>query len=184
MQRDRHSEIFTDLAQDMARKLEGICNCGLSAKYIGDGRLHCNENRTGTVSLQARMISTESRDSISILSTLQQWVHTSPALVARGVQLTIMASCSVELAEFNSSLGCVQVPMVPQPTQQPTATQPTSPDLELGNENIEAKESSSIPIPAIAGAAGGILVVVIIIVILAVVVHKKRKSKGVFPFAG
>ena len=165
-------EILDDIFQDTARELEGVCRCSLSAEYIGDGRLHCDRNRTDAIVLRARMISTESRDSTSILSTLQQWARTSPTLVARGVQLRVRADCSVDLEEFDSSLGCVQIPTTPPSTERPTTPQPTP--QQPGPTDPEP--APSIPIPAIAGAIGVVLAVVII-VILAVLVCRKQMSK-------
>ena len=171
-------EILDDISQDTARELDGICRCSLSAKFIGDGRLHCDSNRTDAVVLQARMISTKTRDSSGILSTLQEWAHTSPTLVARGVQLMVRADCSVELEEFDSSVGCVQLPTTPPSTQAPmTPESPTTPTMtpqQPGPTN--PGQQSSIPIPAIAGAVGAVLAVVVI-VLLAVIVSRKLISK-------
>ena len=176
-------EILDDISQDTARELEDVCRCSLSAKFIGDGRLHCDSNRTDAVVLQARMISTETRDSSGILSTLQEWAHTSPTLVARGVQLMVRADCSVELEEFDSSVGCVQLPTAPPSTQTPmTPESPTTPQLVSqqsgpATEDMEAKASASVPIPAIAGAVSGVLVVVIIVILL-VLLYRRKRSKS------
>ena len=173
-------EILDDISQDTARELEGVCSCLLSAKYIGDGRLHCDRNRTDAIVLQARMISTESRDSTSILSTLQQWARTSPTLVARGVQLRVRADCSVDLEEFDSSLGCVQIPTTPPSTERPMTTQrPTTPPTtpqQPESTDTEGAKAAALPIPAIAGAVGGVIVAVIV-VILAVLLCRRQKAK-------
>ena len=165
--------------------VEDICKCTLSAEH---GILYCDRNRNDTIILHARIIITESRGNISLLSTLQQWVHRSPTLVARGVKLRVMAECSVYLAELNStsSIGCVRIPKASKTTQQPTAPQPT-PKLptnsESDNGDMESKKSTSAPIPAIAGTIVAI-VVVIIIVILAVLVCRKWRSKRTIRFTG
>ena len=96
-------DIVEDLARDFSRGIELTCRCSIPSDYIADGRLTCqNQN----LIYQGRIISTDDRDSTSLLADLQEWLSSFPVIIAQGEELKLVKNepePSIETAKQEDS---------------------------------------------------------------------------------
>lgn len=102
MQRTDSSEKTSDVVKQLVLQLTGSCECAITTKYIADGGVVCS-SEPGEVIFQGRIISTTTKNSIDLMTLLQEWVLGNPTVIIQGVQLKVESECSVQLETLGNT---------------------------------------------------------------------------------
>ena len=87
LQADQREKIVEDLARDISRGIEHICNCEFPIDYIAERQLLC---RNTSLVFSGRIISTNNSESTDLLADLEKWLSTDPTLTAKGEDLHLV----------------------------------------------------------------------------------------------
>ena len=173
------------LSDHMAPEVDKSCKCGLSAKYIGDSRLLCDDTSTGIVVLQARMISTDTTNSTDLLHFVSDWARQGPTVIVQGVRFTVNGHCSIYLKKFGDTrcIPIVTATPKPEPTDvkpEPTDVKPEPTDVKPKPTNVkfsDTTDSGLFPIPVIVGIVGGVLLVLVVVCVAVIAYRRKVANK-------
>lgn len=115
------------MSQHIALKLNGDCQCMISAAYITAAQLSCDPQETTSVIYRARLSSTPAVSNRALINLLQDWVDSGSASVTlEFIALNLDATCSVAISSLND-------PICPAPST--VTEQHTSPTGDTGQSS-------------------------------------------------
>ena len=135
-------------------QLIGVCgdDCDISSDIIDIPSFDCDPDSTTTVIYLARLSGTSERDSVYLITVIQNWVNDGASIRVAGIRMTLDTKCAVSISSLDE-LECVS------PSETPT-TEPTTAAI-------------------IGGVVVAIILIIAITVVVIVIVLKCRRHGDV-----
>ena len=133
-------------------QLIGVCgdDCDITSDIIDIPSFDCDPDSTTTVIYLARLSGTSERDSVYLITVIQDWVNDGASIRVAGIRMTLDTKCAVSISSLDE-LECV--PASETPTTEPTP----DPSESSATDNTAA-------------IIGGVVVAVILIIAITVLV--------------
>ena len=80
------AEIAEDIAKNISKGIELMCNCTLPSDYIAERKLSCQNQK---LVFMGRIISTAERDSTDLLADFELWITTQATITSKGKEFTV-----------------------------------------------------------------------------------------------
>ena len=111
-QLEKVQAIMGDIQKETANAISNYCNCSFPAEFIASGKLSCR-NSPLYVTYRS-LVESGKGHSAEVLNYIENWVSTSPTIVAGPYIVDIDPSCTIHISSLTD-------PECPTPTQNPAA---------------------------------------------------------------
>ena len=139
-------------------------DCDITSDIIDIPSFDCDPDSTTTVIYLARLSGTSERDSVYLITVIQDWVNDGASIRVAGIRMTLDTKCAVSISSLDE-LECVPPSETPttEPTPEPTPGLTTDPP-----DDPMTDPTSSSATDNTAAIIGGVVVAVILIIAITV----------------
>ena len=175
-------------------QLIGVCgdDCDITSDIIDIPSFDCDPDSTTTVIYLARLSGTSERDSVYLITVIQDWVNDGASIRVAGIRMTLDTKCAVSISSLDE-LECVppsETPTTeptpdptPEPTPEPTPkptpglnTDPLSDDPMTDPTSSSATDNTA---AIIGGVVAVILIIAITVLLITMLILKSRRHGNV-----
>ena len=160
-------EKIQTISEQVASRLNQDCHCSISADYVTDVQLSCDEAVSTDVIFRARLSSTSEVSNMDLIIILREWVKSGAAfIVAENARLVVDANCEVLLLSFNDPVCPVSV-----------VTTEISTTFRDDVAGTSSESPSSLLWPIVGAIAGGVLLILVVLIAIQIFNHCGRSKR-------
>ena len=89
-----------DVTSTIAEKLEDLCACDFTDKFISESGFKCIANDAGTVVFLAKLHGTYHANSNNLISLLEQWIESGASINVQNIHMKVDPTCEVQIDSF------------------------------------------------------------------------------------
>ena len=104
LQLGKANRVIMDIQKEVANAVSKSCNCTVPNESIATGKLSCQTSAL-YVTYRSMINGTQSHTAEEMLSFIEDWVYTSPPIMAGPWIVTVDPSCTVRISSF-TDLEC------------------------------------------------------------------------------
>ena len=143
---------LAEVTSTLREVLSDLCQCQITTDSIDEESFACPEDSSNYVTYRARLSGTSEQDSASLISLIEDWVATGPAIDIRGILMILGDRCSATISDLSEGV-C------------------SSSGAQTGSTSAGTIAGGSVAV------AVALILIVVVVVVLTVLTMRSRRGK-------